>query len=838
MEKTDIQGRVERLAEELVLADTTDLPALAEVHTGLQEFERWASDNHLNDAVHAACAAANLIEKVILSESENPVEAMRVIGLTVNVFQTMLRDGGSPEKVSWPRELGLEESALDEAPVVPPEAATVPGTSAPVMLEGDRDLLQDFVTEAMEHLENADVQLLTLESDPHHEEAMNAVFRAFHTIKGVAGFLALDDIQTLAHEAENLLDKARKNELALVDAAMDITFDAVDMLKRLVGFVNDAMAQNRPLERDAGLSILAAEIKRISSGKMEVRQDPDELPPCSPEQKLGEILEESAGVAPEEIERALALQKEQSQVKPFGELAVERGIITPDQAEKALEIQREDPAAGKTGEILVKMGALRDQDIETTLEAQIATRQSPKLGEVLVKSGGASARDVAQALRSQRVQQQGVMQGREPVKVDAERLDQLVDAIGELVIAESMVSQSAALMNGASGELARYLAQLDKITRELQEMGMSLRMIPIRSTFQKMARLVRDLAKKAGKAVEFYSEGDDTELDKTVIDKIGDPLIHMVRNAVDHGLEASSEDRVRQGKSPAGRVTLRAFHKGGNIYVEIEDDGRGLNPEAILEKARERGLIAEGDTLTDREIWNLIFLPGFSTAQKVTDVSGRGVGMDVVKKNIEALRGEVEIHSEAGKGTKFMIRLPLTMAIIDGMVVRVGKQRYIMPTLSIITSLRPAGDQVFSVVHQGETIKMQGRLLPLFRLEKIFHIGGAVRDLQQGIVVVVEADGQQTGILVDDILGQQQIVIKSLGETLQGTPGLAGGAIMPDGTVGLILDIAGVVKLAKENVSREGTQNEYEHCSTGAVVSEWEENEALGELAVTVGRES
>jgi two-component system, chemotaxis family, sensor kinase CheA len=837
MDTAEIQARVERLAEELVLADTTDLPALAEVHSGLQQTGTWAAGNQLDEAARAAEAAAALLEKVILSESSDPAEAMRVIGATVNVFQTILRQGPSASPVTWPAGLGLESAPKEEAAAPAEEAGACEESKAPAMLEGDKDLLQDFVMEAREHLDNADVHLLTLESDPHHDEAMNAVFRAFHTIKGVAGFLALDDIQALAHEAENLLDKARKNELSLVDAAMDITFEAVDMLKRQVGYVNDALTNHKPLEGDAGLPGLAAQIKRISSGKLDVRQDPDELPPSAPEQKLGEILMESTGVSPEKIEEALALQQQTSTVKPFGELVVEMGVATPEQVEEALKIQQEDPSAGKTGEILSRMGILGGDDIETTLKSQAGTRQTPKLGEVLVKSGVAEARDVAQALRSQRMQQ-GIGQAREPVKVDAERLDQLVDAIGELVIAESMVSQSAALTDGASTELARYLAQLDKITRELQEMGMSLRMVPIRSTFQKMARLVRDLAKKAGKQVDFNSEGDDTELDKTVIDKIGDPLIHMVRNAVDHGLEASSEDRVRQGKPAAGRVTLRAFHKGGNIYVEIEDDGRGLNPEAILAKARERNLIAEGETLAEREIWNLIFLPGFSTAQKVTDVSGRGVGMDVVKKNIEALRGEVEIHSEPGKGTKFMIRLPLTMAIIDGMVVRVGTQRYIIPTLSIITSLRPSEEQVSTVVNQGEMLKMQGRLLPLFRLERIFDISGAVQDLQQGIVVVVEADGKQTGVLVDDILGQQQIVIKSLGETLQGTPGLAGGAIMPDGTVGLILDIAGLVKLAKDRVPGKIIEEEKEDRNVPVDEADGPLNEESNVLAVTGGRES
>jgi two-component system chemotaxis sensor kinase CheA len=404
-------------------------------------------------------------------------------------------------------------------------------------------------------------------------------------------------------------------------------------------------------------------------------------------------------------------------------------------------------------------------------------------------------------LRAQNAQQPGGGPVRETLKVDAGRLDLLIDMIGELVIAESMVSQSGELRSVCSPELARSMTQLDKITRELQEMGTGMRMVPIRATFQKMARLVRDLAKKSGKQVEFVTTGEETELDKSVVDKIGDPLIHMIRNAVDHGLEADPEARVKSGKPAVGRVELRAFHKGGSIYIEIQDDGRGLDRDAILAKARTRGLVREGDVLSDRDVWNLVFEPGLSTAKTVTDVSGRGVGMDVVKRNIEALRGQVEIQSEPGKGTTFSIRLPLTLAIIDGMVVRIGLERYIIPTLSIVMSIRPDASQLSTVVGRGEMLSLQGQLLPLFRLARLFGISDATQELTDGIVMVVEDEGRRTGLLVDEILGQQQIVIKSLGEAMQGLLGVAGGAIMPDGRVGLILDVSGVVRLASEEKS-------------------------------------
>jgi two-component system chemotaxis sensor kinase CheA len=321
-------------------------------------------------------------------------------------------------------------------------------------------------------------------------------------------------------------------------------------------------------------------------------------------------------------------------------------------------------------------------------------------------------------------------------------------------------------------------------------------MVPVKATFQKMARLARDLSRKYNKPVEFIVKGEETELDKSVVDHIGDPLVHMIRNAIDHGLEANVADRENLGKPPVGRIELRAYHKGGSIYIEIEDDGKGLDKDAILKKAIERGLAKSDDQLSDKDIYNLIFEPGFSTAKKVTDVSGRGVGMDVVRKNIERLRGQVEIKSEPGKGSLFTLRLPLTLAIIDGMVVNVGNERYIIPTLSVVRSINPDKEALSTVMGRGELLQVQGELIPLFRLNRLFGIPGAVEDPTQAIAVVVESDNMQTGLMVDELVGQQQIVIKSLGESLQKVQGLSGGAIMPDGMVGLILDIGGLVKLA------------------------------------------
>ncbi len=326
---------------------------------------------------------------------------------------------------------------------------------------------------------------------------------------------------------------------------------------------------------------------------------------------------------------------------------------------------------------------------------------------------------------------------------------------------------------------------------------MSMRMVPVQGVFQKMARLARDLSRQAGKPVDFVTSGEETELDRTVVDKIADPLVHMVRNAIDHGIEPS-EARLQAGKRPTGRVELRAFHQAGNIVIEMEDDGRGLDKDRILKKALEQGLVEAGQELTEEEVFKLIFHPGLSTAEKVTSISGRGVGMDVVKKNIESLRGRVEISSTPGQGTTFTIRLPLTLAVIDGQVVRIGENRYIVPINSIIRSLRPTRQQLSTVQGRGEMILERGALLPLVRLHRLFGVVPATEDPTASLIVIVEADGQKCCLLVDDLLGQQQVVIKSLGEALGQVPGVSGGAIMGDGRVTLILDVPGLVELAQK----------------------------------------
>jgi len=380
------------------------------------------------------------------------------------------------------------------------------------------------------------------------------------------------------------------------------------------------------------------------------------------------------------------------------------------------------------------------------------------------------------------------------VKLDTSKLDNLVDIVGELVIAQSMVVQNPDVQKINSLQLVRCLRQLSRITTELQRNAMSLRMVPIRGMFHKMNRLVRDLAAQQHKQVQLVLEGEETELDRNLVEKLSDPLVHMIRNAVDHGLEYPA-DRIANGKPESGTIRLSASHQRGGIVIRIQDDGRGLDARRILAKALERELVKDSASLNEAEIFALIFLPGFSTAEKVTDLSGRGVGMDVVRRNIESLRGKIEIQSVRGEGTTFTILLPLTLAIIDGLLVGVGSDRYIIPTLSIRESFRPRPGMVSTVQEQGEVVSVRGRQTPVLRLGRYLGTTSSVVNPEDGIIVVVESGDSARGLLVDELIGKQEVVIKSLGEVFEQQNILAGGAVLGDGWVGLILDVDTLVKM-------------------------------------------
>lgn len=378
------------------------------------------------------------------------------------------------------------------------------------------------------------------------------------------------------------------------------------------------------------------------------------------------------------------------------------------------------------------------------------------------------------------------------VKVDTAKLDVLIDMVGEMIIAQSLVAQDPEIKSLASSRVTRSLAQLARTTKDLQRTAMSLRMVPVGGVFRKMIRVVRDLSQRSGKQIDLILCGEETELDRNIVEEIHDPLLHMIRNSVDHGIEGP-DARTAAGKDAIGKITLAAFHQGGNIVIQIKDDGAGLNREKILNKAAALGLGESAATFTDKEILNLIFAPGFSTADEITDISGRGVGMDVVRRNIEQLRGKIEIQSIPGQGTTFSICLPLTLAIIDGLIIRVGQNRYILPALSVRESFRPT-TQMLSTVHgEGEIVDVRGRLIPLLRLSEFLNVTGDQPDPTQAVLVVIESDGAARCLLVDELVGKQEVVIKSLGDTFQTNPLLAGAAILGDGRVGLILDVHAMV---------------------------------------------
>jgi two-component system chemotaxis sensor kinase CheA len=385
------------------------------------------------------------------------------------------------------------------------------------------------------------------------------------------------------------------------------------------------------------------------------------------------------------------------------------------------------------------------------------------------------------------------------IRVGIDKVDALINMMGELVITQSMLSDIGEKFELSQlGRLRDGLVQLERTTRELQESVMRIRMLPIASVFNRFPRLVHDLERKLDKRVRLELHGEHTELDKTVLEKIGDPLVHLVRNAIDHGLESPAQ-RKAAGKSETGTLKLNAYHEGGNIVVQISDDGAGLNRAAIVAKAQQRGLIAAGQELSDAEVAELIFQPGFSTAAQATDLSGRGVGMDVVRRNVRDLGGSVGVRSVSGKGSTFTITLPLTLAIIDGLVTAVGSERYIVPLTSIVESLRLRADSVRRIAGGGEVFHFRDEYLPIMRLHRAFACSDAVTDIERGIVVVIEEDGRRVGLLVDDLLGQQQAVVKSLEAHYRRVQGISGATILSDGSVALIVDVGGVVRLGQRS---------------------------------------
>ncbi len=745
---------VDQLAIQTVMVESDDLATLGTILENLERIEKMEGEEIA--PLRPLCGALkHLTENMILREMPDQADGPALIREGVRVLQRKLdQPFGSGEEERAIREkleslLGKKTDSPALPPTAEPAVPEKPAQAAPSVSPDpgqDMDLCRDFVTEAIEHLNTIELNIINLEQNPEDKETLNAIFRPFHTIKGVSGFLNLKQINQFAHAMESLLDEARNHRLRIHRAMIDFILDAMDFLKGMILDLKSNLDSGR-----IGLSPFPIEdyLKKIA------------------------LLQKGGGpVDPEEPLQPLApvADSPQSPHRVVGEILCSKGIVSPQALQEALREQTTDKAGRKIGEILIDKKEVKPKEI---LEALREQKKGLGLG------------------------------GETTIRVETQKLDNLVDLVGELVIAQSLVQQNSAFTLVHDQKLSRDFSQMKRITNDLQRISMTLRMIPIRQTFQKMIRLVRDLAHKSAKSIDLAMSGEETEIDRSMVDQLYDPLVHMIRNSVDHGIESPAE-RKERGKGETGRVFLRAYQKGGYIIIEIEDDGQGLNRSKILKKAKERGLVHPEASLTESQIDNLIFEAGFSTADRVTDVSGRGVGMDVVRRAIEQLRGKVEIFSVEGKGCRFVIRLPLTLAIMDGIIVRVGGERYIIPTVFIKEILRPKQADLTTVKKRGELIKVRGSLLPLIRLYRLLEVTPEKKEIWESLVVVVENEDRQRGLIVDDLIGKQEVVVKNLGEKLKKVKGIAGATIMGDGQVGLILDVHGIFEIDLDEASPKG----------------------------------
>jgi len=671
---TELAKAVDQLTLQMVMIEPDDLMSLGSLLREIEKIENICLESGLKPVGALGGALKRLIEKAILNELKDVHRGFHLMGRGIELIQKGLSD---PEQAQFlvdgdsfwkeieslegiARPDGLRESLERESPD----------------LTGDGQVYNDFISEATEHLETVELNIISLERSPNDKERVNAIFRAFHTIKGVSGFLDLQQINRFSHAVEALLDDARNDRLPITGEVTDFILEAVDLLRNMI-----------------------RELK--SAGQ----PDPSRL-----------------------------------EIEPY----------------------------------LERIERLRDGK----------------------RSGGRTAAPtpVAETFREQK--KDGLALTASSVKVDARKLDKLIDIVGELVIAQSLVQQNPVFLAINDQKLSQDISQLKRITTELQKTSTALRMIPVRQTFQRMVRVVRDLCSKSGKMAELVLSGEDTEIDRSMVDALYDPLVHMMRNAVDHGIE-TPERRKARGKAEKGRIDLRAYQKGGHIIIEIEDDGQGLDRARIAQKARERGLLMDDAMLSEHQIDNLIFEPGFSTADKITDVSGRGVGMDVVKQTFEKLKGKVEIVSTKGLGSRFVMLVPLTLAIVDGVQVRVGAEQYIIPAAFVKEILRPAQEDVVTIHNEGELVKVRSTLLPVVRLHNLFRVVPHKKDPWEALIVVAECNGQQKGLMIDGLIGKREVVIKSLGRAFEGSRGLSGATILGDGRVGLILDIHGIFEISQ-----------------------------------------
>jgi two-component system chemotaxis sensor kinase CheA len=668
---------------------------------------------------------------------------------------------------------------------------------------------QAFFEEGFEAIDSMEAALLRLDVGAPDLDLINTVFRVAHSIKGGSATFGFKDITSFTHTLESLLDELRGQRMQVTAGVSDLLLKSVDVLKAIMGATQrhepvDAQAvadlqfdlevaiANKPALEPATPSL----VQRSTGWRIEFRPLPELLTHGNdPLRMFGELAELGVLEAHADLTALPPLAELDAEVCALSWTLVLYTEVTREVVETVFDWAE--------GECTLAITALAPAAELAVNPSSAATSRPGTAGaEVAEVAEVAETAGTAESAASAAVANPAAFAaGATPVadtgsiRVSIAKIDELMNTVGELVITQSMLTQISGRVDGPAAErLHAGLAQLERIIRQLQESVMRVRMLPISFVFSRFPRMVRDLSRRLAKQIELKMTGEQTELDKTVLEKIGDPLIHLVRNCVDHGIETPAE-RVAAGKTATGTLFVSAFHRGESIVVEVGDDGRGLDRDRILEKAIARGLVGPQDALSDGQIHELIFLPGFSTVEHATEISGRGVGMDVVRGNINALGGTVEISNQPGQGVRFIITLPLTLAIIDGQLVRVGHDIYVVPLVAIMESLQLTAGQTSRLAGRAEMFRFRESWIPVLRLHELFGVEPRRRESTEGLVMVVEGDGRKVGLLVDDLLDQQQVVVKSLEANCGRIAGVSGATILGEGTVALILDIPGVIRL-------------------------------------------
>ena len=696
---------LQEIALELAFAATGGKQSIVTMLDALRQLKQ-ACQGHKNTSL--AEAIAELLASLVPLTAESA-------DIGQGEFETLQTQYLALEKAFYanqpqPEEPRLTPSLEETTGTREEERAMEPSLRITVDNKDDLELLNEFCNEGRDLLSQVEQGVLILEEQPDHRETLNQVFRAFHTFKGGAGFLALDPIKNLAHILESLLDAARQDTLEIDRHVINLILAGGDTLRQFVDAIELSIRGG-----NSSTPIVVATNDLIAKVETTLAQG-------SPKTEEISVEDEIKQPSTKQAINAITGPKEK-------ELAIPPATNT-----------RPEP---------------RQEDTQVTKPTSPSKIKNERLSTF--------------------------------VKIETEKLDALIDLVGELVIAKSMVVEHPLIAGNQSDDLPRHLRQLTRICTDLQRNAMSLRMVPIRTTFQKMNRLVRDLGSSQDKEISLLLKGEETELDRNIVEALAEPMIHMLRNSIDHGIERP-EERITRGKPPQGKIEVEACHQGGGILIKVADDGRGIDPDKVLDKAIAQGLVESDYNGSINDILSLIFQPGFSTAETITDVSGRGVGMDVVRGSISRLRGRIDVESVVGVGTTFRIYLPLTLAIIDGMIVGVGEQRFIIPTLAIHESFKPTPTMLSTVKGRGQLVNLRGTLIPLMELAVKLGLHKTQKDPIEGIVLVIDSAGQQRGILVDRLISKQEVVIKAIGETFQTQSLYSGAAIMGDGQVALILD--------------------------------------------------